>query len=123
MRGRGTGEAQRKFGREEKQIIFPTKYANLSIVQACCHLGIILSKCGRVVASSEISRSTKLQLARALLDGILICGAGTWLELSGGVLGSVGSGYPAESSVRSVNISVVQMEMVGRTSRSDLSVA
>ena len=37
--------------------------------------------------SSEISRSTKLQLVRALLDGILFCGAGTWPELSGEVLG------------------------------------
>ena len=104
LRGRGTGEAKRH-GRNGKQIILPTKYANLSIVQSYCHLGIIWTRSGcmtpeiakrckavlgayvpiahRVFASSEISRSTKMQLAHALFDDILVCGAATWLQLSG----------------------------------------
>ena len=113
LRGRGTAEAQRQLARDGKQIIFPTKYAKLRIVQSYCHPGIILAKtecvtpeiakrceamlgaclpiAHRVFASREISRSTKLQLAHALLDGILFNGAATWPELNG-VCGSVGGG-------------------------------
>ena len=131
LRGRSTGEAQCMLGGEGKQIIFLTKHTDFRIVQANCHLGIIFSKSGcitpeiarrckamleacipiahMVFASSEISRSTKLQLARALLDG-----RGAWL---GWRL------YAAESSARSVNISAVPMEMVGITNKSDLNVA
>ena len=108
LRGRGTAEAQRQLARDGKQIILPTKYAKLRIVQSYYHLGIILTKTGcitpeiakrckamlgaylpiahRVFASKEICRSTKLQLAHALLDGILFHGAATWPELSEGCL-------------------------------------
>ena len=93
LRGRGTAEAQRQLARDGKQIILPTKYAKLRVVQSYCHLGIILTNTGcitpeiakrckamlgaylpiahRFFASREICRSTKLQLAHALLDGIL----------------------------------------------------
>ena len=106
LRGRGTAEAQRQLARDGKQIILHTKYAKLCIVQSYCHLGIILTKTGcitpekakrckamlgaylpiahMVFASREICRSTKLQLAHALLDGILFHGAATWPELSEG---------------------------------------
>ena len=46
LRGRGTAEAQRQLARDGKQIILPTKYAKLRIVQSHCHLGIILTKTG-----------------------------------------------------------------------------
>ena len=82
-------------------------------------LGAYIPIAHKVFASSEISRSTKLQLARALLDG---CGAATWPELSGGCLLGWRL-YAAESSARSVNISAVPMGMVGRTNKSDLNVA
>ena len=111
LRGRGTAEAQRQLARDGKQIILPTKYAKLRIVQSYYHLGIILTKtrcitpeiakrckamlgayppiAHRVFASSEICRSTKLQLAHALLDGILFHGAATLPELSEGCLARV----------------------------------
>ena len=46
LRGRGTGEAQRQLVKDREQIILPTKYANLHIVQSYCHLGIIVTKSG-----------------------------------------------------------------------------
>ena len=80
LRGRGAAEAKRQVGRNGKQIILHTKYANLCIVESYCHRGIIWTKSGcmtpeiakrckavlgayvpiahRVFASSEISRST-----------------------------------------------------------------
>ena len=45
-------------------------------------LGAYLPIAHRVFAPREISRSTKLQLAHALLDGILFYGAATWPELN-----------------------------------------
>ena len=103
-------EAQRRLNASLPEMgnrsFFTTKYAKLRIVQSYCHLVIILTKTGcitpetakrckamlgaylpiahRVFASREICRSTKLQLAHALLDGILFHGAATWPELSEG---------------------------------------
>ena len=108
LRGRGTADTQRQLARHGKQIVLPTKYAKLRIFQNHCHLGTILTKTGcitpeiakrckamleaylpiahRVFASREISRSTKMQSAHVLLDGILFYGAATWPELSEGCL-------------------------------------
>ena len=83
-------------------------------------LGAYLPIAHRVFSSREIGRSTKLQLAHALLDGIHFHGAVTWPELSEGRLGW--NGYAAGSCARSVNISVVLMWMVGRIGKSDWNV-
>ena len=143
LRGRGTAKAQRQLGRDGKQIILPTKYAKLRTVQSNCHLGIILTKtecitpeiakrckamlgadlpiAHRVFASREISSSTKLQLAHALLDGILFYGAATWPELK--------KRYVAR--LEAVRCRVLRQVcqhfsgpggMVGRTGKSDLNV-
>ena len=60
LRGRGTVEAQRQLGRGGKQIIFPTKYTILRIVQSHRHLGIILSKSG--CNTPEIAKRCKAML-------------------------------------------------------------
>ena len=67
--------------------------------------GAYLPIAHKVFASREICRSTKLQLAHALLDGILFHGAATWPELSEGCSVRL-EGYAAVSCARSLNISV-----------------
>ena len=51
-----TAEAQRQLARDGKQIILPTKYAKLRIVQSYCHLGIILTKTGCLQSLCFVSR-------------------------------------------------------------------
>ena len=60
LQGRGTAEAQRQLGRDRKQIVLSTKYANVRIVQSYCHLGIILSKSGCI--TPEIAKRCKAML-------------------------------------------------------------
>ena len=64
FRGRGTVEAQRQLARDGKQIILPTKYAKLRIVQSYCHLGIILTKTGCI--TPEIVKRCKAMLGAYL---------------------------------------------------------
>ena len=47
-----------------KQIILPTTYAKLRIVQSCCHLGIILTKTGCI--TKETAKRCKAMLGACL---------------------------------------------------------